>query len=92
MLHVTGKLKTWNMWDQLKNIKVPTLVLGGMNDLMNPKDIIKEGQLIPNSRTYLCPNGSHFAMYDDQQNYFNHLIDFLKDVQENKFKPDPKRL
>lgn len=88
--HVTGNFKNWEMWDRLPNIKVPTLVIGGMNDEMNPEDMKREGQLIPNSRTYLCPNGSHLSMYDDQQNYFNNLIAFLKDVEENKFKSDPK--
>ncbi|MBK7527637.1 MAG: proline iminopeptidase-family hydrolase [Sphingobacteriales bacterium] len=68
--HVTGNFKDWEMWDRLSNIKVPTLVIGGMKDEMNPDDIKKEGQLILNSRTYLCPNGSHMSMYDDQQNYF----------------------
>ncbi|MEI9917193.1 MAG: proline iminopeptidase-family hydrolase [Bacteroidota bacterium] len=88
--HVTGNFKNWEMWDKLGNIKVPTLVIGGMNDEMKPDDMIREGKLIPNSRTYLCPNGSHLSMYDDQQNYFKNLIGFLKDVQENKFTPDPK--
>lgn len=88
--HVTGNFKDWEMWDRLPNIKVPTLVLGGMYDEMNPEDMKKEGQLIPNSRTYLCPNGSHLSMYDDQQNYFTNLIAFLKDVEENKFAPDKK--
>jgi proline iminopeptidase len=88
--HVTGNFKNWEMWDRLPNIKIPTLVIGGMKDEMNPEDIKKEGQLIPNSRTYLCPGGSHMSMYDDQQNYFNNLIAFLKDVEDNKFKPDPK--
>ncbi|MCY7290757.1 MAG: proline iminopeptidase-family hydrolase [Ferruginibacter sp.] len=88
--HVTGNFKDWNMWDRLPNIKVPTLVLGGMYDEMSPDDMKKEGNLIPNSRTYLCPNGSHLAMYDDQQNYFKSLIGFLKDVDENKFVADKK--
>ncbi|HEX8059923.1 MAG TPA: proline iminopeptidase, partial [Cyclobacteriaceae bacterium] len=88
--HMTGSLKNWEMWDRLANVKVPTLVIGGMNDEMDPEDMKREGKLIPNSRTYLCPNGSHLAMYDDQQNYFSNLIAFLQDVQENKFKPDPK--
>jgi proline iminopeptidase len=74
----------------LSNIKVPTLVIGGIYDEMNPEDIRKEGELIPNSRTYLCPNGSHMSMYDDQQHYFNSLIGFLKDVETNKFVPDKK--
>lgn len=73
------------MWESLKNITVPTLVIGGVNDEMNPADMKREGKLIPNSRTYLWPDGSHMAMYDDQQNYFHELIRFLRDVDENKF-------
>ena len=57
---------------------------------MNPESIKKEGQMLPNSRTYLCPNGSHMAMYDDQQNYFTNLIAFIKDVEANKFVADKK--
>lgn len=88
--HVTGSFRNWEMWDRLPNITIPTLVIGGEKDEMNPEDMRKEGKLIPNSRTYLCPNGSHMSMYDDQQNYFNNLIGFLKDVEENKFNSDPK--
>ncbi len=89
--HVTGNFKDWEMWDRLPNIKVPTLVIGGVYDEMNPEDMKREGHLIPNSRTYLCPNGSHLSMYDDQQNYFKSLIAFLKDVENNKFTPDKKQ-
>ncbi len=88
--HITGNFKNWEFWDRLPNIKVPTLVIGGMFDEMNPEDMKKEGSLIPNSRTFLCPNGSHMSMYDDQQNYFTNLIAFLKDVDEGKFQPDKK--
>lgn len=88
--HVTGNFKNWEMWDRLPNIKVPILVLGGMYDEMNPIDMKREGQLIPNSRTYLCPKGSHMSMYDDQQNYFTNLISFLKEVDGNKFIADKK--
>lgn len=88
--HVTGNFKNWEMWDSLPNIKIPTLVIGGMYDEMNPEDMKREGKLIPNSHTYLCPEGSHLAMYDDQQNYFTNLIKFLKDVEGNQFTPDKK--
>lgn len=88
--HVTGNFKNWEMWDRLPNIKVPTLVLGGMYDEMNPEDMKREGQLIPNSRTYLCPNGGHLSMYDDQENYFANLVSFLKEVEANKFVANKK--
>ena len=88
--HITGNFKGWEMWDRLPGIKTPTLVLGGMNDEMNPEDMKEEARLLPNSRLYMCPNGSHMSMYDDQQNYFNALIGFLKDVEGGRFKPDAK--
>lgn len=88
--HVTGNFKDWEMWDRLGNIKVPTLVIGGMYDEMNPEDMKNEGKLIPNSRTWLCPNGSHLSMYDDQQNYFAQLTNFLKEVESNTFVADKK--
>lgn len=88
--HVTGNFKNWEFWDKLPSITVPALVLGGMHDEMNPESMKREGNLLPNSRTYLCPNGSHMAMYDDQQNYFNSLIGFLKDVEANTFVAEKK--
>ncbi|ATP55789.1 proline iminopeptidase [Pedobacter ginsengisoli] len=84
---LVNKLYAWN---RLPNIKVPTLVIGGMYEERNPEDIKKEGKLIPNSRTYLCPDGSHLSIYDDQQNYFSNLVAFLKDVENNKFVADKK--
>jgi len=88
--HVTGNLKNWDFWDRLPKIEVPTLVLGGIHDEMNPESMKKESRLLPNSRLYLCPEGSHMAMYDDQKRYFTSLITFLKDVDQENFIPDPK--
>jgi proline iminopeptidase len=88
--HVTGNFKNWEMWNSLPDIKVPVLVIGGMHDEMKPDDMKREGHLLPNSRTYLCPNGSHMSMYDDQQNYFTNLTRFLKDVENGQFVADKK--
>jgi proline iminopeptidase len=35
---------------------------------------------VRNGRYLDCPDGSHMAMFDDQQRYFAGLIEFLKDV------------
>lgn len=88
--HVTGNFRNWEFWDKLPDLKIPILVIGAMHDEMNPESLKKEGQLLPNSRTYICPDGSHMAMYDDQQNYFTHVIGFLKDVDSGSFKGDKK--
>ncbi|HVT35669.1 MAG TPA: proline iminopeptidase-family hydrolase [Nevskiaceae bacterium] len=82
---VTGNLRSWNRWDDLKRIEVPTLLLVGRHDEMNPDDIVKMGQLMPKSRVHILENGSHMCMYDDQQMYFRHLTAFVRDVQAKRF-------
>ncbi len=32
---------------------------------------------IPRGSSYICENGSHMAMYDDQEAYFEALLGFL---------------
>lgn len=82
---VTGTFKDWNRWNEIKNIKVPTLLSVGRYDTMRVEDIQKMGQLLPNSRVAICENGSHLSMYDDQETYFRDLIKFIKDVEANGF-------
>ena len=36
-------------------------------------------------RYLYCPNGSHFAQYDDQEVYFEGLIEFIQDVDAGRF-------
>lgn len=38
-----------------------------------------------NGRYAYCPNGSHLALYDDQQVYFEGLIRFIRDVDQGRF-------
>ena len=77
-LGLSGKLTNWDVSKELKNITVPTLVIGAKYDTMNP-DYMKWMATQFKNGTYLyCANGSHMSMYDDQQTYMNGLIDFLK--------------
>jgi proline iminopeptidase len=82
---ITGNFKDWDRWADLPKIKVPTLVIGARHDEMNPEDIKREGRLLPRSRVAICENGSHLAMWDDQQAYFGYLLEFLRDVEPGKF-------
>ena len=75
---VGGRLLTWDRWNDLKNIKVPTLMIGGKYDTMNPDDMKDMSSMVQNGSYAYCPNGSHCDMWDDQENYFKGLIGFLK--------------
>jgi proline iminopeptidase len=77
---IRGKLVNWDISKELKNIHVPTLVIGATFDTMDPKYMEWMSTQIPGARFLLCKNGSHMCMYDDQQTYMSGLIDFLKGV------------
>jgi proline iminopeptidase len=73
-LGASGKLVNWDRTDVLSEIKVPTLVIGAEHD-----------STFPNGRYLYCPDGSHFALYDDQATYFEGLINFIGDVDGGRF-------
>jgi len=72
-----AKLARWSRFDDLASIEVPTLVIGARHDSMDPAHMEEMARRLPSGRYLYCPNGSHLAMYDDQQTYFSGLVDFL---------------
>jgi proline iminopeptidase len=77
-LNITGSLKNWDIWDRLGKITAPTLLIAGHYDVMAPEQMKRMSTLIPHSQFVVCPNGAHFAMYDDQKTYFDALIPFMR--------------
>ena len=73
----------------VKNIRQPTLLLGAQNDfaLGDGYDDLKASMTKAKVRVYICPTGSHFAMWDDTENYFRELIKFISEVEANTFNP-----
>jgi proline iminopeptidase len=81
-----AKLKNWDIKAKLSTISVPTLTIGGAHDTMDPKHMEWMASEVQNGQYLHCPNGSHLAMYDDAENYFKGLIEFIKTVDEQKAK------
>jgi proline iminopeptidase len=79
-----AKLARWDRTDQLSSIAVPTLVIGARHDTMDPAHMEMMAGRLPAGRYLYCPNGSHLAMYDDQQAYFAGLVGFLRDLAVQK--------
>ena len=82
-LGASGRLVDWDRTADLDRIEVPALVIGATYDTMDPKHMEMVAGRIPKGRFHLCPNGSHMAMYDDQQTYFDGLIRFIEDVDRD---------
>ncbi len=61
----------------MPQIKVKALMLGAENDEMDPEDMKKMAEMMPNATAAICPEGSHLAFWDAQDAYFDHLLQFL---------------
>jgi proline iminopeptidase len=79
-----SKLEHWDRVADLPKITVPTLVIAGKYDTMDPKHMKMVSEKVRHGR-FLLTNGGHMDMYDDQQVFFGGLIKFLKDVDGGKF-------
>ena len=77
----SGILVDWDRTKDLKKIAVPTLVIGAQHDTMDPKYMQMMSRQFPNGEYLYLPNGSHMAMYDDQQAYFDGLLTWLHTVE-----------
>jgi proline iminopeptidase len=84
-LGASGKLERWDRTAELGRIAVPTLVIGAAHDTMDPAHMKRIAGAVRRGRYLYCPNGSHMAMYDDQERYMDGLIRFLRDVDEKHF-------
>ena len=82
---ISGRLAHWDIKNRLKEIKVPTLMVGAHYDTMDPKAMEEQSKLVQKGRYLYCPNGSHLSMWDDQKVFMNGVIAFIKDVDAAKF-------
>jgi len=81
----SGKLENWDRTADLPRITTPALVIGAAHDTMSPAAMERIAKSVRHGRYLLCPNGSHMALYDDQQTYMRGLIAFLQDVDAGRF-------
>ena len=77
-LGASGKLEHWDRTADLPRITVPTLTIGGSHDTMDPAHMKWMAETVKNGTYLHCPEGSHLAIYDDQQVFFSGLIDWLR--------------
>ncbi len=77
---ISGRLEKWDRKADLKNIAVPTLVVGSRHDTMDPEHMEWMSKQLPKGSFLFCPDGSHMGMWDDQETYMKGLIRFIKSV------------
>jgi proline iminopeptidase len=79
-LGLRGSLEDWDRSGDLRNIDVPTLVIGATHDTMDLAHMRWMSEQLPKGRYLHCPDGSHLAQFDDPDHYFPGLIDFVRSL------------
>ncbi|MDR7373034.1 proline-specific peptidase family protein [Flavobacterium aquidurense] len=82
---ISGRLAKWDIKNRLKEITIPTLMIGAKYDTMDPKAMEEQSKLVQKGRFLYCPNGSHLAMWDDQEVFMKGVIKFIHNVDRNEF-------
>ncbi|MBL0209517.1 MAG: proline iminopeptidase-family hydrolase [Holophagaceae bacterium] len=80
----SGRLEKWDRKADLKTLAMPTLVIAGKHDTMDPEHMKWVSQQVKNGSFLLCPEGSHMSMWDDQRAYGPGLVKFLKETAAGK--------
>ena len=87
---ISGKLTTWDRTKDLPKLTIPVLSIGGKYDTMDPAHMAWIATQVKQGASLICPQGSHMAMYDDQQTYMAGFVKFLKTVDDGSFKAGTK--
>ena len=72
-----GNLKDWNRIEEMKNVNTKTLITVGMHDELPPSCALKMHNALPNSEIKVFKNSSHMPFYEEPDEYFNVLLNFL---------------
>ncbi|MHA1193840.1 MAG: alpha/beta fold hydrolase [Promethearchaeota archaeon] len=75
-------LETYDVSSQLKNIKIPTLILVGKDDFICPPSQAQRlHDKIPNSDLHIFEKSGHYPFYEESDNFFKVIRDWFKKVK-----------
>lgn len=73
----TGNLKDWNRLPDLIDLHVPTLIIVGEHDELTPACALRMKLALPRAELKVFANASHMPFYEQPQDYYPILLDFL---------------
>jgi len=74
---IIGNTRYWDVTDQLKTIRVPTLVLGGRYDEVSPIVAREIHKHIRGSELTIFPNSSHLPFWEERESFMERVTRFL---------------
>ena len=78
---ITGRIRDWDVTDQLPKIRIPTLVTVGRYDEVTPRVAREIQQGIRGSKLVVFTKSSHLAFWEERPLYMEVVRDFLDGVR-----------
>ncbi|ARM15723.1 MULTISPECIES: proline iminopeptidase-family hydrolase [Rhizobium] len=72
-----GNLKDWNRIADLPRLTLPVLITAGEHDELTPACALRMKLALPNAELRVFANASHMPFYENPQDYYPALLDFL---------------
>ncbi len=72
-----GSLRKWDRLADLHRIRHPVLVLCGLHDELTPASAMRIRAGIPHAELKIFPNSAHMPFFEEPEDYFAVLTDFL---------------
>jgi proline iminopeptidase len=81
LLLPTGVLKNYDKTKDVKKIFIPTLLIGGEYDIVQPNTLHYFQGLIPKSEIVIIKNAGHETMHDNVEGELNAIFNFIKNLE-----------
>ena len=76
--HIVGTIRSWDVFDRLTEISLPTLVVAGRYDECAHEHMWDMHQRIADSRFELFESSSHMPFIEEPQRFDDVMRDFLR--------------
>ena len=76
--HVVGTIRSWDVFDRLAEIALPTLILAGRYDECVPEHMWEMHQRITGSRFELFESSAHMPFIEEPERFDHVMRDFLR--------------
>ncbi len=86
LLKLTRSTHSYSMEDKLVEIKQPTLLVWGKQDIVTPPKVAREfHKLLPNSRLEFIDRCGHAPMLERPEVFSNLMLDFLNNIKQDNY-------
>jgi proline iminopeptidase len=75
---VTGRIRDWDVFDRLVEIKVPSLVMGGRHDEIREDQLLDIHRGIAGSELVIFEESGHTPFHDERELFMATVNEFLE--------------